>query len=399
VNGLFYHIGMDFLTSYTAADVLVTGDASNLYDTRVQWEHQRTIVQQYGVEWPDRVMHPYVSPPLLAAVAVPFLLMSPAVATLVWASLNSIAIAAAVIILCHRMQLAWPDAAVVVVGSMPLFYVLMLGQVEGLLFLAMVLFMTELRRDRDVRAGLALSVLAIKPPLLLAPMVYLFVLGRRRTIWTMIVAVAAQFVVSVALVGSAGVADYLRLSRRLAGPDGTIVTNVWGMVNVRAIVVRAFPADDGMLVNVVIAVLTALILGFAARLWRRSDEPVGAIALALLATTTVLTAYHALYHTSLIALLGSVLLIARARWQRDEVQVNRVIVISWLFFTLLPMLYFVVVQSSKVPAVMSTIGILVIMGMASHLLAQPAAAIHPSPSPTEVPEPAVLRRGQGTWGN
>jgi hypothetical protein len=256
----------------------------------------------------------------------------------------------------------------------------------------MVVFMTELHAGRDVRAGLALAVLALKPPLLLAPIIYLFVLGRRRAIWTTIAAGAAQAAVSIALVGWSGVADYLRLSRRLAGPDGTVVTNVWGMVNIRAMVVRAFPADDGLLVTVVIVGLTALVLGGAAWLWHRSAEPTGTTALALLATMTVLTSYHALYHTSIFAVLGAILLIAQARRIGDAHQADRALVVSWLCFTLLPLAYFLVVQSSKVPAVLSTIGILLIAAMASHLLAQPATVVQPIPAPAEVPEQVVHRR-------
>jgi hypothetical protein len=58
VNGLFHHVGMDFLTSYTAADMLAHGDASRLYDTRVQWQHQRPNNQRNDVVGPYRVLNP-----------------------------------------------------------------------------------------------------------------------------------------------------------------------------------------------------------------------------------------------------------------------------------------------------------------------------------------------------
>ena len=109
-------------------------------------------------------------------------------------------------------------------------------------------------------AGLALSVFAIKPPLLLAPLLYLAVTGRRRATWTTILATGVQAVASMALVGPKGVREFVELSRRLSGPDGTIVTNVWGMVNIRSVVVRAFPVDDRLLTNVMIVLLTAVTL-------------------------------------------------------------------------------------------------------------------------------------------
>mgnify|MGYP006216756277 CR=1 FL=1 len=40
---------------------------------------------------------------------------------------------------------------------------------------------------------------------------------------------------TVKVIGATGVHGYVELSRRLSGPDGTTVTNVWGMVNIRSL--------------------------------------------------------------------------------------------------------------------------------------------------------------------
>ena len=35
------------------------GAADDLYDTRAQWEYQRPVIDDHGVVWGDRVMHPH----------------------------------------------------------------------------------------------------------------------------------------------------------------------------------------------------------------------------------------------------------------------------------------------------------------------------------------------------
>jgi hypothetical protein len=380
-GGLFQHVGLDFLTTYTAADMIASGHASELYDTRAQWEHQLPLIQRYDVDWSDRVMQPFIAPPLPAVLAIPLLPFGPAGATALWALVNVACVLGGLLVLARSLGLERRVVVALVVGSLPFCYLLLLGQVEGLLVLAFAVFVREFRASRDMGAGLALALFAIKPPLLLAPLVYLLVVDRHRAFWATCAGVMAQAFVGAALVGPAGIRDYIDLSRRMAGPDGTTVTNVWGMVNLRALVVRSLPADHGLLIELSIGAAIVLALAAAVWLWRRAGEDaVGPLGLGLLATMTVLTAYHALYHTASIALLAGVLLLAHARRVGDELLEARVIVSCWAFFTLGPLLYFVVIQSSKLPAALSTIGILLLTGFAAQsILPQTAPAAEPAP--------------------
>jgi hypothetical protein len=384
-RGMFDHVGMDFLTTYSGAEMVASGRAAELYDTRAQWDVQRPIIDAYDVRWNDRVMHPYVAPPILALLCVPLLLLSPAAAFVVWSALNALCVAVAGWLLSRHLNIDWRLLAAILAGSMPLFYILLMGQIEGLLFLALVVFIIELRAQREVGAGLALAVFAIKPPLLLAPLLFLAVAGRRRALWTAVGATAVHAAASIALVGPSGVRDFIALSQRLSGPDGTRVTNVWGMVNVRSVVVRAFPPDQGILINLLIVALTALVLLTACWAWRRPGvDPTGLPSLALLAVTTVLTSYHALFHTATLALLGVALLVAHAARSGDLARANRLTVFSWLLFTALPLAYFVVVQSSKIPASIATIGVLLSWGFAAYAVTQSV--------PVAAPQTARARR-------
>jgi hypothetical protein len=97
--------------------------------------------------------------------------------------------------------------------------------------------------------------------------------------------------------------------------------------------------------------------------------------------TTVLTSYHALYHTATIALIGVLLLVAHARMQHDESRVERLTVFSWTMFSLLPLIAFVLVQTSKVPAAIGVAGVLLLCAVATGTVAQQVAATEAASRP------------------
>lgn len=387
-QGIFFHAGLDYLPSYAGAEMLIDGGRKDLYDTFLQWQRQQPVLERYNVGWDDRMLQPFVAPPLLALLSVPLLVMTPFMAWVVWSGLNLVAVGTAVAALARRLRIEWSMVAFIVLGSFPLFYTILLGQVEGILFLAMTIFILELRRGNEVRAALALSVLALKPQLLIAPLIYVLATGHRRTFVTTALVGAVQLVVCVLLVGVSGMREYVQFGRQLSGPEGTAATNVLGMVNLRAMVVRAMPFGDATtLQNVVIVILSVALLAGAAYVWRRQgrDALLGP-GVALLMTTTLLTSYHALYHTALFALLGVVFLLERAYRESDFGAAERVIALSWLFFSFGPLLPFLVVQSSRVPAVISAVGVILLWGLAlREVLARQTA---PAPAESLAPREA-----------
>lgn len=364
-QGVFYHAGLDFLPSYAGAQMLVDGGRMDLYDTFLQWHRQQPIIDQYGTVWPDRMLQPYVAPPILALLAVPLLVLSPLLAWITWSTLNIGAVLLAVVALVRRLKINWTMVAFFILGSFPLFYTVLLGQVEGILLLAMVIFVLELRRGNEVRAALALSVLALKPQLLLAPLVFLAATGHRRAFITTGVAGAVQLAISTMLVGIAGMREYVEFGRRLSQPEGIAATNVPGMVNLRAMIVRAVPYEENAFINIAIVVASLALLGLMAYLWRElGTNSLSGPSMALLMTTTLLTSYHALYHTAIFATLAAVFMVEHAYREQDVAGVDRMVGVAWVFLSFGPLLPFLIVQSSRIPAMITVVGILFIWALA-----------------------------------
>ena len=164
------------------------------------------------------------------------------------------------------------------------------------------------------------------------------------------------------------------------------------MINLRAMLVRALPTASEHMLTFAIASATAVTLIVAGWLWRRAGEDAHSDAgFALLGATTVLTAYHGLYHTGLLVVLAVVLLVNRLNGLGDEARRARVLALGWLFFTLGPLALFLAVPTGKWPAAFSSVGILLVWGIAALALALPQTRFAATPLAADARGPAVRR--------
>ncbi|MFS8532905.1 glycosyltransferase family 87 protein [Sphaerobacter thermophilus] len=360
VDGLFGHVGMDFLTTYTAAQIIADGDGHRLYDWWAQRLAQYPIIAAQGVSWSDRILQPYVAPPVLAVLALPLQWLPAPGAFAVWVALSAGAffIAARLLDRALNLRLGWL-LPLVTFSFFPVFYTLRLGQAEGLLFLGVVAYVVLSRRGKDLPAGLALGILAIKPPLLVVPAIYLATKQRWRALIGLTIACAVAAGLSLAILGSAGVADYLELSHDLSQPAGTIATNVTGMINVRGTVVRLLPSAPALVQEVAIVGISLTLLGVTVAVWRRSTPERGTPAdeaeTALMLVATCLLSYHTLIHTGSL-LLPAIALLWRAIHREPTSGVWDRGVMGWMLAALwvAPTVAFLPTGTSQLPAIVLT---------------------------------------------
>jgi Glycosyltransferase family 87 len=345
-TGLFRRLGFDWGLFYSQASALASGDIAAMYHV----EQLGLYVQRLAIyttapdvpllQWPS----PY--PPLLAAVLVPFTRVPPPLAFGVWTVLS---LAAAYHLLWRIGQLVpggghggalvrgrtrdtfpgrdppgsakrsfaaeseedtpegtlsgWHSAqrvrlAVIFLTSLPVLQALLLGQ--PVLFLASALAESyiALRRGADLRGGLWLGLLALKPQygLLLGA----FLLWKRRwgAVAGAIVTVAAVVVASAAVAGPGAVLDYATGVSAMGDFRDPYAAPA-EMVNWRALIVNARPSignTSGVLLFLILSLLTLAALAWATRgAWRpgtrRLDWQLGSVAVA-----TFLVSYHSHMH-------------------------------------------------------------------------------------------------------
>ena len=298
-SGLFRRIGFDWGLFYSQASALAAGDIGAMYQVdRLGQYVQRlapftTTPDLPLLQWPS----PY--PPVLAALLVPLTLIPPPVAFGVWTALS---VASAVHLLWRVGQLV-PSAgrlriAVMFFTSLPVLQAFLLGQPVLFLASALAEAYLALSRGADLRGGVWLGLLAIKPQygLLLGA----FLLWKRR--WYAVAgactSVAVVLAVSLAAAGPAGVLAYASGVSAM-GDFRDPYAAAAEMVNWRALIVNARPSignTSGVLLFVILSGVTVAAIAWAARGPWRPRTPGLEWQLAALIVGTFLVSYHSHMH-------------------------------------------------------------------------------------------------------
>lgn len=226
-------LGIDFHTYYAAATVGLQQGWPHIYDQALVAAVQQRLVP---IEWSQ----PFLSPPTVAWLVAPLTLLPYWVAFGVWTVVTSASFAAA---------LGWSGTStglirwIAVLAALAPWWVMhavSLGQVVPLVAAGVVVGWRFLRDDRDVAAGIALSVIFLKPnTAVLAPLA-LLVAGRYRAVasWAAMGGVLA--LIAVVLMGVQGISAYVNELRAPlpTGADALTLHGAWGLSGVVALAMR-----------------------------------------------------------------------------------------------------------------------------------------------------------------
>ncbi len=196
-----YRVRNDFRLIYGAAVVGWRYGYSHLYDLAAQ----KTVVEGLG---PGTYWSPFLNPPPLAWLATPFTAAPFDVAIVLWTAL-----------VVGAAWLAWRLAApggtlsraahlALFAGLFPTAYGLMVGQPVALVAAAVALTWWLAERKQTMLAGLALSLIALKPQLALLVPLCLLASGRVRLFAVWATATAAMVLVALFLLGPDGLHRY-----------------------------------------------------------------------------------------------------------------------------------------------------------------------------------------------
>lgn len=168
---------IDFRAPYTAGYMLRTGRASQLYNYPAEQRLQSTLVRRD----PDAL--PFMPPPFTALLFVPLSLLPFQAAYTVFTLINLFLLLASFALLkpfLTALAARWKPAPLLLFLSfLPVALTLIMGQLSLFLLLLYCACFVALRRQRDLPAGLILSLALIKFQIAL-PIAALFLLWRQR---------------------------------------------------------------------------------------------------------------------------------------------------------------------------------------------------------------------------
>jgi len=196
-----FAVSNDFRLAYAAALVGLREGYGRLYDLSAQ----RSAILGLGQGFNPQ---PFISPPPLAWLVTPLTVLPFTAALVTWSVLLIAALLWTWYLLAPGDGLAKAAHLMLWVGVFPVAFGVMVGQPGALVAAAVATAWWLIRAERPVLAGLALSLLVLKPQLALLVPVALLVAGYRKTFVSWLVASVVIGVVAVAVLGVDGVARY-----------------------------------------------------------------------------------------------------------------------------------------------------------------------------------------------
>ena len=296
---LFHRLGFDWSLFYAQAMALRAGAGAGMYDQSVIDSYLQPLLGYYGGPLRSLDGWPQPYPPWFAAVMVPFTLPPAPIGFALWLAVSL----AAAALLAYRVKQFVPELGAVgsltaVLAAIPVAWGLFMGQPVVLLAVAVGEMYVSLKAGNDLRAGLWLSALLLKPQYAL--LFGLFILWKRR--WR---AVAGAILGGLAFVllgaVTAGPASFARFAGVIAEMSDlhNAIAGPTLMMNWRAIVLALRPTigeEPGLAIvwTLSIATMLAGLAVFRGR-WEPS-APAFAARFCVLSIGALIGSYHSHPH-------------------------------------------------------------------------------------------------------
>ena len=259
----------DYLAFDTAATILRDGDASQLFDRRVQQAVQHA---RAGDDGPSYV--PYLHPPVVAAAYLPLSGFTAregyvvAVGVLAAIMLASAPSTTRSLDTCERRVRVL--ATICLVGSTAAASALISAQLTPLLLLISGLALLAYRSGRPRLAGVVLGLLLIKPHVALAVFVVLLLARQRAMAAWMAFVVAAGAMASLLIVGGEGAERYVVLIERSYSEPASLYIDVRTEQNLAGTLATVLKVYGGTPAALAGAAVTLVALVLVWRAVRRS---------------------------------------------------------------------------------------------------------------------------------
>jgi hypothetical protein len=196
-----YAVRNDFRLAFAAATVGIRDGYGHLYDLAAQ----KAAIESLG---PGFNPQPFISPPPLAWLVTPLLVLPFQAALVVWTLLLLAALAWTWYLLAPPGGLVKAAHLTLLLGVFPVAFGVMVGQPGAWVAAAVATSYWLLKHDRPGWAGLALSLVVLKPQLALLVPLCLLASGHARTFGAWLVATLLIGLVALALLGPDGLARY-----------------------------------------------------------------------------------------------------------------------------------------------------------------------------------------------
>lgn len=253
----------DFPEFYAPAKMIAAGAGSKIYDVDALWREQKLLFPRRS----GMVM--LFAPPFAIPLVTPLAMLPANTAPLIWKAFLLACLALSVIVLKQIFLLsknatAWLIACLCLSGA--IYEAIRIDQISTVLLLSFCLAIWALSKKRPYCAALAMSVMLLKPQLLLPFVVFLLGAKQYKPVLTLAVICLCLLAGGYAAIGAAGFSAYKTLML------STINDNTWLQsdlsVTLRGQLFRLFPHYRAAM-NYLTSIIFVIFLGWDFLIGRR----------------------------------------------------------------------------------------------------------------------------------
>lgn len=311
--GLFLGIGVDFGAFHAAARTFLSDGPASVYDLDKLAVHVEPLRAYYVPEDAELRVLPVPYPPLFVLLVMPFALLPAHIGFIAWVSVNAGLVAWVLRDVVKRLGgTGWTTIPTVLL-SLPVVLGLWAGQPVGFLLLIFYKVYRALERGDDLRAGLWLGLLLIKPQLAIGILAVLVWKRRWHALTGAVIARGAVALLSLLILGADGLVTFYRsiLDHASETPGAVDTSGATEMISWRGIVAllgQGLSEHQALAVTIVLSLLTLAVLPV---IWRgdwRPDQPRFARQMLATAIVTILVGYDMHSHGALILIVPAMIL-------------------------------------------------------------------------------------------
>lgn len=305
------YIASDFTVYYTAFTMVRKGLSNGLYDQEIESKYQQEILGGSSFEggW-----LPFPIPPFFALLFSPLSLLPQNKAYYLW-SLGQLGLLIWLILLLNRLFLNWSKQEkllliLLILSFWPLAHTFLLGQLSLFILICLIQLYKLMKESRQVKAGIWLALLIIKPQTMLIPIMVTI----NKRYWRIAIATAITIMIivvsSIAFFGYKPWLQYTQLLQTMGNSFGKFGVFPYIEFTLRGTLYNLLGYSQTNLINVIS--ISALVLGmiFVFLVWinkQTSDEHYFELAFAVMITLSVLLSMHLFDHDSLMLVLPAAL--------------------------------------------------------------------------------------------
>ena len=340
----------DFPAIVIASRLVASGQGADLYNLDLQMEGQQRLASEgylaLSAQNNLRLYYPYPYSPFIAVLWSPLSGLPPLNQMALWDVLNLALMAGGLWYLLSPLPIHRKARLLILLGgltSFPFIVNLQQGQSSGIVMFAWAVGFALLRRGRDLPAGLAFGLLALKVQWL--PLLLVVLLWKRR--WKALLGILCisllLFLLTVVLMGTGWITYYLEVVQRAQQGAREFLLDPAASHSLTGALTAIFGRDAEGAVRIANLVVTLLAAGGLLYLWRGKWSPGtvgwdGAAAITFLATA-ITSAHLNTHDLSLLALpaaLGTAALAKHRAEDRGSRNWSYLLVATYLVISLPP---------------------------------------------------------------